>query len=252
MKEFEIIADSGGTKTDWVICDGTNTITEFTTESYHPRNVNESFIERAKKYWSRISSIKDYRLTFYGSGCFHNEKALEMAQSLEAIGFVHPKVFSDIEAAARALEIENGWGAICGTGSVVFKVENRIVTEIRGGLGRELGDEGSGFYFGKLVANAVMNQEMIIPELSIDEMNDPIAYSTFAKRLFEYRTKEDVRRLHIESIQALVENHLDGVKNIGFVGSYAFHYQEIFQNVLSKCGISANEFIEKPIVKLMK
>lgn len=251
MKKFEILADSGGTKTDWLLFDETGTIKKFTSESYHPRRIDEDFIHTAKAFWSNTPQLEKYKLTFYGSGCFQKEKAKGMKENLEAIGFVNPEVFSDIELAAKSLDLVNGWGAICGTGSVVFRVENREVTELRGGLGRELGDEGSGFYFGKLVANAVLNDKLILPEISIEEMTQIDTYSSFADRLFHYRTKTEIHRLHVESIQVLIDNCLNGINSIGFVGGYAFHHQEIFKDVLLKNNIIADKFIDKPIENMV-
>lgn len=251
MKEFEIIADSGGTKTDWLLYDESGISKKFTSESYHPRRIDADFIRSAKLFWSNIPQLEKYQLTFYGSGCFQKEKARHMKEHLIAIGFVDPVVYSDIELAAKSLELVDGWGAICGTGSVVFKVESGEVTELRGGLGRELGDEGSGFYFGKLLAKSILNNELSIPEFSKAEIAQIESYSTFAQRLYGHRTKMEIRRLHEESIQALIDNCLEGVKIISFVGSYAFHYQELFKDVLLKNGIVADQFIEKPIEKLI-
>ena len=171
MKNLEIIADSGGTKTDWIISNENGVLTRITTESYHPRNIGIDFLTRNKVLWSEITNLQDYRLHFYGSGCLKKENAL-MKEALSSIGFIDPQVSSDMDAAAKALKIENGWGAICGTGSVVFKVSNGKIIEIRGGLGRELGDEGSGYYFGKLIAKAVLEKGILIPLISMNDLND--------------------------------------------------------------------------------
>lgn len=247
MKNLEIIADSGGTKTDWIVSDEKGVLTRITTESYHPRNISADFINRNRFFWSEIENVQDYRLQFYGSGCLKEENALKMKEALAAIGFIDPQVLSDLDAAAKALKIENGWGAICGTGSVVFNVSNGKIIEIRGGLGRELGDEGSGYYFGKILAKAVLKDEISIPFISKKELNDENCYSTFTNRFAELKFDEEIYQLHCQNIQALIENQLEGIKTICFVGSYAFHHQFIFNSVLMESGIKSTNYIERPI-----
>ncbi len=247
MEKFQIFADSGGTKTDWVIIDGNNGVLKLSSESYHPRNIGQDFINRNQEFWSAFPNLHDYELHFFGSGCLKAENALKMQEALIAIGFKEPKVKSDLDAAAKALGIVNGWAAISGTGSVVFKLENGIVNEVRGGLGRELGDEGSGFYFGKLLAAKILKGEISIPEISFDELHDENSYSTFAARLKNYNSDEGILNLHRKNIQELADKNFEGIKQISFVGSYAYHLKDVFTSILKEKGIIAQKFIERPI-----
>lgn len=242
-----VIADSGGTKTDWLVFNEFGECESFTSESFHPRFINENFINRNKLYWSKFLNLVDYRLQFYGSGCLKEVNAIKMKEALIAIGFNNPEVQSDMHAAALSLNKTSGWAAICGTGSVVFEIQNGDVVSIRGGLGRELGDEGSGYFFGKLLARKVLFDGFKVPFITFEECKEEKYFSTFANRLVEYKNEPEIRKIHQQNIQLFIDQHLKGINQIDFVGSYAFHHQEIFIKQLEQNGIQAIRFIERPI-----
>ena len=55
MKKSYLIADSGGTKTDWCFVDVLGNKNYFTTASYHPNLMSEEWIETNKSFWKKYS-----------------------------------------------------------------------------------------------------------------------------------------------------------------------------------------------------
>ncbi|NRA10761.1 MAG: hypothetical protein HRT57_02250, partial [Crocinitomicaceae bacterium] len=147
-----LFADSGGTGTGWVYLDSNGNKVYFDTESYHPSNWNESFWFRFVSFWESKRHLLGYTLNFYGAGCLNTDYATLIREKFESIGFSNVKIKSDLHAAGYSVH-KNGKGVviISGTGSVLFDYFDFHVTNIVGGKGHVLGDEGSGFYFGKLI-----------------------------------------------------------------------------------------------------
>lgn len=252
MKNGIIIADSGGTKTDWCIVDDAGNKHFFSTGSYHPRRINPRFSQEAKRFWLKYN-LFDYTLFFFGAGCLREEKKQQMHTFFCDLGFEHVEVQSDLIGAGLALNNGNGWGAICGTGSVVFRLENGELKELRGGLGRELGDEGSGYYFGKLVSKAIEANELSI-EISTKLKGmefDLDKFSEFSMLLSNDTSEPSILHLHERNIELFRDKYLQDIKKISIVGSYAFHRQEIFKKTLNDQSIVVELFLDKPIDKLV-
>src|SRR5690606_6408527 len=143
--------EGGGTKTDWRILEEGQVIDSFQTRSYHPSHWNDVFFEEVAEFWiKKLPST--YKLKGFLAGRLRLEKRSELESALLKRG-LHFSVSSDLHAAGIAAYGPHGrgWCAIAGTGSVLFHFNAGEVTEIRGGKGHEEGDEGSAYYFGKLV-----------------------------------------------------------------------------------------------------
>lgn len=266
MKLKYIIADSGGTKTDFYAVTVNGDGLQLTRNSYHPSAINEAFVLEERKFWSDFD-LSDATLDFYGAGCLKEEKQEIVKYHLRNMGFLQTKVESDIYLASKSLRIEDGFVAITGTGSVVVKLEAGKITELRGGLGWELGDEGGGFYFGKLLLQEMKEYPKKNPEIEqkienfkpLTELfeleNDAASRSIYAKLpvlLSEYKSHELLKNIHEKNIQLFFDLYLKGVSKVGIVGSYAFHQQEIFQKIANQQSIEIVKFIERPLEELVK
>lgn len=266
MKFTKLIADSGGTKTDWFGVDDQGDHHRFTTESYHPLQVDEAFINRQLEFWKQ-HTISDCILHFYGAGCLQEEKQEKMKAVFRKIGFADAFVESDLFAAAKAVNNENGMIAICGTGSVLFKVEHEQLVELRGGLGWDQGDEGGGFYFGKLLLQRLEDHPGDYPEIrnviekwkNMEELvsvkGKPESKSEYARlaALFSGHLSHPlIAGVHMENIQLFLQLYAGGCPSIGFVGSYAFYLQDYFRLACQMRGIEVTGFIERPIELLAK
>lgn len=267
MHQPLLIADSGGTKTDWCYVDSHQKKYFFTSESYHPSNWSDDFIGRISNYWDEFPDYKSAEVYFFCAGCLKSEKAEELAAIFNKIGFENVKVKSDLHAAGIALYgKENGSVAILGTGSVFFEWKDFEVTDIIGGKGFEIGDEGSGFYFGKLIFQAYENNTLTIEQRRIFEVNvdfkclkDALTTKHEIKKHFSQlpeilkNYKIEFKEWHEKNIKLFFES-IELKKNnlkVKVVGGYFAEHSTVFCPYLPKIGIEIEGFIKKPISSLV-
>ena len=265
MKKSYLIADSGGTKTDWCFVDILGNTNYFTTASYHPNLMSDEWIEANESFWKKYSIIKDLEVHFYGSGCLKEPNRTKVKLVFEKWGFKDVQVESDILAAARAcFGKEDGWIGILGTGSVLAEIENHRIKNVYGGLGPLIGDEGSGFYFGKLLIDNYLKDKFSLETIreiestmitegfmSLDS-NAPANKEFIASLsgLFSGSLNLEIQQLHLENISCFIEKYFPATivnKTICFVGSYAHYNQRIIKELLLKRHLNLGVLITKPI-----
>ena len=177
---LRLIADSGSTKTDWVLLFSPGpyapheTIATFKTQGITPIHQTPADIRqilgvellpqlstfpRAKLVDSKAlenTLMQNVSVYFYGSGCTPAHIPM-MTQALKEV--LSPKqveVFSDLMAAARALcGHEAGIACILGTGANSCLYDGETITQNTPALGYILGDEGSGSVLGRLFLNGI-------------------------------------------------------------------------------------------------
>lgn len=255
MEKF-LIGESGGTKTDWVLLEGNEIIGRYVTESYHPNNHGDDFWSRVADFWNSLDV--SYGMLF-SAGCYREEPKKKTKEAFSKLG-LNVSVCSDIQAASFALfGIEgSGWGAILGTGSVVFKTQSGTVTELYGGKGHMVGDEGSGYYFGRLVIEAFNSGKLtasqdetflskikVVPDLT-DKFNVAAIASELSDDLGLFKD------YHEQNIDLFIKRNLEkNTDKIDFVGSYAFYIQDVIKERLSINQIQHGKFIKRPIGALV-
>lgn len=177
---LRLIADSGSTKTDWVLLFSPGpyapyeTISTFKTQGITPIHQTPADIRqilgvellpqlstfpRAKLVDSKAlenTLMQNVSVYFYGSGCTPAHIPM-MTQTLKEV--LSPKqveVYSDLMAAARALcGHEAGIACILGTGANSCLYDGEAITQNTPALGYILGDEGSGSVLGRLFLNGI-------------------------------------------------------------------------------------------------
>ena len=154
-----LIAESGSTKTDWVLVKNGVVYKRYKTMGYNPFFHNETIIYNSIKQDREMQSISnqvDY-VYFYGAGCSSNELNAIVEKALQRV-FTKASILVDHDLLACALATYQGEPAIScilgtGSNSCLFDGENLI--EQVPALGYILGDEGSGSYYGKkLISHA--------------------------------------------------------------------------------------------------
>ncbi len=260
MKQY-LIADSGGTKTDWCLINANGGKKIFTTESYHPFNWSDSFFQRIETFWERFENKDIISLYFFGAGCFQIKKCKLLNDFFLTLNFNSVSIRSDLHGAAISLYGDsNGKLAILGTGSVLFDWEGKEITNIIGGRGHITGDEGSGYYFGKLILEAYQNrklnkkQQRIVEHLNMESIDlaNKFQVAKIAKQL---KSQQDIfQDFHIDNIQSFINTHQlkDQHEKLSIVGSYGFHHKRIIRSVFEQNGIEILTFIEKPIFNLVE
>ena len=155
-----LIADSGATKTHWVLISGKEVLEEFYTPGFNPYYYEAEHFQESlsKELAGRLPARKVQQLFFYGSGISSDSNRRIVAEALkvnfpEAIIHAH----HDLHGAAIAL-LGNRKGIACilGTGSNSCLWDGQRVVANVPSLGYFLGDEGSGTYMGKLLVRDVL------------------------------------------------------------------------------------------------
>lgn len=149
-----LIADSGSTKTDWIVSDGQNE-QRHRTIGYNPffmdtKAISCSIEETLVPY---VDAARIDEIHFYGAGCSDINKNAIVAAAL-SICFPNSKLYirHDLLAAARAVLLnKKGFTAILGTGSNSCLYDGQNITANINSLGYLLGDEGSGTYIGRRI-----------------------------------------------------------------------------------------------------
>ena len=172
-----LIADSGSTKTDWMLVDDKLNRHPFSTRGFNPFLVTGEQIENILVTEIHIGFDKSLikQIYFYGAGCSDEIRCGIVRDVLKkffpnaAIEINH-----DLLGAARALcGIQNGMVAILGTGSNSCVFDGQKITEQIPSLGYILGDEGSGAYIGKKFIASYLYRDM--PDDLINSMDKEIA-----------------------------------------------------------------------------
>lgn len=256
-KLTSVVADSGGTTTSWAFVYSDNSRKYIDTKSYHPVNFNDTFFEDSEQFLTKHATEK-VPLFFFGAGMgkVENKKILS--------DFFYPyfsstTILTDIQGMVLSLDMKKGAMAVMGTGSVLVEILNGTIRQQIGGLGHLIGDEGSAYYFGKLVLSAYfaqkLNSEQVNDLKSKINLNDktpeellPLKYEV--ANLAQALNAELFESYHIQNIREFFQKHIDGqieIEKIAFVGSYAFFKKDLINKELHKRNIKKVTFIQKPI-----
>nr|WP_294861558.1 hypothetical protein [uncultured Fluviicola sp.] len=256
-----IIADSGGSSTSWGIVLTTNEVVYIQTGSLHPKYALSANypLEELKDQFKELN----VPLYFYGAGCSSETVQGEMSTFLLQLGFSEVTVYPDTLAACKALYGKNaGWVAILGTGSVLVQYDGSNIINRIGGYGSLIGDEGSGFYFGKLLIQYLLRNEQWKEEwIPVFESRASILSklaSTEAQQwisgLGEKTAAMDFRFLHEENARLFAElycSSVPGLKQLSFIGSYGYSQKKVFTEVFQQIGIQIENGFSSPIKGLV-
>lgn len=158
-----LIADSGSTKTDWVLHNGTDIVARVKTQGLNPtqQSAEDIYGILLAELAGQIKTDAPETIYFYGAGCAYETANNRMSRALEK--FFTTKnihIHSDLLAAARALcGHEEGIACILGTGSNSCLFDGEKIIDNTPSLGYILGDEGSGAHLGRqLVSDCIKKQ----------------------------------------------------------------------------------------------
>lgn len=159
MNKPLLIADSGSTKTDWLLTTPDGARSYFHTDGINPARDARDIIYNVL-YHQLLTQLpqgnEPLDVFFYGAGCI--EPFSETVRSVvgELLPGCRIEVGSDLLGAARALcGHEPGIAGILGTGSNSCLYDGRDIVMHTPPLGYILGDEGSGAFLGKTLLNGL-------------------------------------------------------------------------------------------------
>ena len=272
-----LIADSGSTKSDWLLCDQDyNIIQEYNTKGFNPYFVDGETIIRELRN-SDFSKIRNQikQIYFYGSGCSLEEKKNIIKKHLKSF-FLNSEITirHDLEASCYAFyKNKPNITCILGTGSNSCFVENKEIIRTKPSLGFLLGDEASGSFFGKKILQYYFNNKLtkdLKKELEsnfitdykiiIEKIYNNNRPNMFLAKYFPFVSKNKnhpiIRDLINSSLRdffdlsiACFQNHKD-VK-IHFSGSVAFYLKKEIQELLDSKKCFSGDIIKNPLKELV-
>lgn len=284
-----LIADSGSTKTQWALvntedankrssAEQTNIalVETYETMGLNPlyassQQITEACLEALSKLGERYPDA----LYFYGSGCSGARvEQVETALRSALTPATQIEVASDLLGACRALGTEIC--CIMGTGSIaaLYDAETGEMGTASS-LGYILGDEGSGAYLGRQVLSDYLKDQMPVKarEVFEEEFGEITAESAithvyqgqfpnrylanFAAFVGRHINQRYCQKIAFEGIDAFFRRNImrlqpEPTDRISFVGSVAFHLQDIVKQVAASHDLQTGIFLQNPIEGLVR
>jgi len=274
-----LIAESGSTKTEWVLIDthGKEAM-RFETSGFNVyiQKLEQIMLIMDSEVFSLLKGRRVDNIFFYGASCSSVENVNRMHAAISTFfPDAHIEINHDILAAARALfGEEKGIAAILGTGSNSVVYDGKTIVDDVPSVGYVMGDEGSGGYLGKRLLRDYIYG--ILPgdiskkiddtyHLSKDEILSAIYrginpnkwLATFAKFIGDNIHEEYCKRIVKESFTDFFEYHIKPYQKykswpLSAVGSVGFYFKDILQQVSEEYGFALKDVIQKPVDGLVK
>ena len=269
---MKLIADSGSTKTDWVLADGADIRARLQTQGINPFHQSEDDIRSILHAMGEVRDAKYEHLTihFYGSGIRPEleplmERLLREAFSQAAAVEAH----SDLLGAARAVCGRcEGIACILGTGANSGLYDGQQIVRNTPPLGYVLGDEGSGAVLGRQLLNALYKSFMPSSLLADFQLFTGMDMADVISRVY----RQPLANRFLASLSPFIKAHLDlpemrqmvigcfrdffsrnvvqyGRRDlpVGFVGSIADCYREQLAEAAAAEGFALGSILKSPI-----
>lgn len=278
VKEMIIVAESGSTKCDWLISHGGDKVHETHTIGFNP------FFHQPEEILSNLKANQDLSeaaskasaVYFYGAGCSSIERNEVILTALrQFFNHAHCEVNHDLNASAFATwDGRPAITCIIGTGSNSCYYDGHKVSEQVPALGYILGDEGSGSYFGKkIVADflykrlpaelqsafyeqyKLQKEEIFHQVYNTNKAN--VFLASFMRFIVPHKDHPYMKELVYEGLSRFAEIHICCFPNyqdvpVHFVGSVAFYFTEILQQVAREKGFTLGKIDKNPGMSLLK
>ena len=274
-----LIADSGSTKTDWLLMTENGEIQrEWNSQGFNPFFQSPETIRSLfeNEVFPQVEEAPG-SVFFYGAGCASPEASAPIVRCLqERYPDAHIEVDSDLLGAARSLcQKEAGIACILGTGSNNCLYDGTKIVGNIGSLGFWMGDEGSGGHLGKQLVIHYLHRELPedlmqqfaekYPDVERFTVLDRAYKQPFPNRYFarfthfinEHRNHPYLQELVRQSFRSFLEKYV--IKHPGseeypvsFVGSIAWHFRDILADVLQEKGLRPGIILQRPINGLVK
>lgn len=273
---MKLIAESGSTRTEWVLVEDNNLIQRAFTEGLNPFFQTRREISRSVRLGlpELFFKKKLEQVYFYGAGCSSHEKKNILGASLVAQFKTPIQVESDLLAAARGLfKCEAGIACILGTGSNSCFYDGKIIAKNVKAGGYILGDEGSGAVMGKHFLSDVLKG--IAPKditndfydkfrINANEVMESVYNRPFPNRflatvsyfLADYLNEDYVYNLITSNLRSFFTRNVCqyDYQNypVRFVGSLAYLYADLLREIAKEFVINLQVIEETPINGLIE
>ena len=276
---YVIIADSGSTKTDWILLEGPRIIKQVKTIGFNPYfqtkdQINLEILNHLKPhihdYLHKVSEIH-----YYGTGCSTVENC-KLVEECLILTLDAPKVnvSHDLLAAARAL-CKREWGiaSILGTGSNSCLYDGKDILENVPSTGYLWSDYGGGSQIGKYFIREYF-EGTLPPELSeafekagynievilnnVYKKGVPGKYlASISHFVSKHAEHPHVNKVLVECFDSFfiqqINKYTDSKKyKVHTVGSIGYHYKDLIAKVAEKHGYEIGNVIQSPIEGLIQ
>ncbi len=273
---MKLIAESGSTRTEWALVEGSTLIQRAFTEGLNPFFQTRREISRSVRLGlpELFFKKKLEQVYFYGAGCTSHEKKNILGASLVAQFKTPIQVESDLLAAARGLfKCEAGIACILGTGSNSCFYDGKIIVKNVKAGGYILGDEGSGATMGKaflsdllkgLAPSTIANDFYDKFRINNNEVMESVYNRPFPNRFLSTVSYFLADHTSDEYVHALITTNLQSFFKrcvcqydyqnypIRFVGSVANLYSDILQNIATEFGATVDIIAESSMNGLIE
>lgn len=266
-----LIADSGSSKTEWVIIDGSKIKEPITTSGINPfyQDVSNILTRLNQEFPSPLKTFD--AIYFYGAGCANEEKSAIVKSALAQF-FTSKALFieSDLLGAARSLcQHSEGIACILGTGSNSCQYDGSVITNNISPLGFILGDEGSGAALGRQLISDILKYQLpeeigtsFFKKYHTDraEILEKVYRQPFPNRylagyapfLLEHIQNPAIEKLVLTGLKSFVTRNLlkyNGISQlpIHFTGSIAYYFKPQLDKTLEEEGLILGQISQKPI-----
>lgn len=274
-----LIADGGSTKVDWIVLNAkSEEVFKVQSLGLNPAVVSENELQKRVSDISQLIEIKNEvsEVHFYGAGCGTPIPVKILKTILESI-FVKANVIvaEDMLAAVYATSgSKPAIVSILGTGSNSCYFDGENLEMKTASLGYTIMDEASGNYFGKILLRDFyyetmpksiaqkfqkdFNLDVDTVKFHLYRQENPNMYlASFAKFMFDYKNEKYIRKIIKKGFKTFFKYRILPLDKspeipIYFIGSIAFYFRDILEDVASKYGLKITGIIQRPIDSLVK
>ncbi|MDG1528157.1 MAG: N-acetylglucosamine kinase, partial [Polaribacter sp.] len=234
-----------------------------------------------QKRVSNISQLIEIKkeiseIHFYGAGCGTPIPVKILKDILETV-FENARIIvsEDMLAAVYAASGENpAIVSILGTGSNSCYFDGKNLEMKTASLGYTIMDEASGNYFGKILLRDFyydtmpksiaknfreqFNLEVDTVKFHLYRQENPNMYlASFAKFMFDYKTEKYIRKIIKKGFKTFFKYRVLPLNKtpdtpIYFIGSIAFYFRDILEDVAQKYNLKITDIIQRPIDNLLE
>lgn len=270
---MKLIADSGATKSDWILLNGDEEPIRFQLIGLNPFYVDTLEIEKilSKELTPYIENEKIQKVIFYGAGCSSVFKCMTVEDALnKQFENAEITVESDLLGACRALfKDKEGIACILGTGSNSCLYDGQKIVENIPSLGYFFGDEGSGAHLGKIFLKDYLLGHLpkdidtafkAIHNYNRDNILDAIYNLPFPNRYLasfcefyaDHLSNKYVFEMVSNSFREFFTNQIKQYSNykkrpVSFVGSVAFFFEPLLRQIASEFEVKIEQVLRSPI-----
>lgn len=274
--KYIVIADSGSTKTDWLLVENKQIIKQKRSKGLNPVFLSEEeiyqVIDKESIFKEELAEIQS--IHFFGAGCSSKPNIDKMHKSLKKF-FTNSTILVEHDMTAAALaccEGEAGIACILGTGSNICYFDGKKMHTTKHGIGYILGDEASGSYFGKkLIAYYLygimpgdlqrrfksycrLQREDLIHRV-YHEKGANIFLADFARFMTKNKNHGFIKNLISKGINDFFDTHIETFEQcrevpVHFAGSIAHHFSETIHLCAIERNIVIGNIIQRPAEKL--